>query len=147
MLTHRAILFMSDETIEFNAWKQISLMDFLMPQSKPTITAELIEWAVKTSNKHFGPLVTTCLTLSAAMGLVGVASCGIPFVPPAGKVAIVLGALGIIASIAGMLLVWPRGGRIRVLFILFGVLLLTLNGITIWAGQLGKHLIDYIESH
>ncbi len=48
-----------------------------MPQSEPTITAELVEWAVKSSNKHFGPLLTTCLMLSAAMGIVGVASCGI----------------------------------------------------------------------
>ena len=111
------------------------------------IAAELIEGAVKTSNKHFGPLLTTCLTLSVALGVVGVASCGIPFVSPAGKVAIVLGVLGIVASIAGVLLAWPRGGRVRVLFILFGVLLLTLNGIAIWVGQLGKHLIDYIEGH
>ncbi len=118
-----------------------------MPQSEPTITAELVEWAVKSSNKHFGPPLTTCLMLSTAMCIVGVASCGIPFVPPAGKVAIALGVLGMIAGIAGMLLAWPRGGRIRVLFIVFGVLLLALNGIAICAGQLGKHLIDYLEGH
>lgn len=111
------------------------------------ITAELIERAVKTSNKHFGPRLTTCLTLSAAMGLVGVASCGIPFVRSFGKVAIVLGVLGIIAGIAGLWLAWPRGGRVRVLVILLGVLLLTLNGVAIWAGQSGKHLIDYLEGH
>lgn len=111
------------------------------------IMAELIEWAVKTTNKHFGPLLTTCLMLSAAMGIVGVASCGIPFVPPAGNVAIALGVLGMIAGITGMVLAWPRGGRIRVLFIVFGVLLLALNGIAIWAGQSGKHLIDYLEGH
>lgn len=111
------------------------------------IVAELIEGAVKTSNKHFGPLLTTCLALSASLGFFGVASCGIPFVPPAEKVAIALGVLGIMAGIAGMLLAWPRGGRVRVLFILFGVLLLTLNGIAIWAGQSGKHLIDYIEGN
>lgn len=118
-----------------------------MPQSKPTITAELIQCAVKSSNKHFGPLLTTCLTVSAAMGIVGIASCGIPFVPPAGKAAIALGVLGIIAAIAGMILAWPREGRTRVLFLIFGTLLLMLNGVAIWAGQLGKHLIDYLEKH
>ncbi len=52
-----------------------------------------------------------------------------------------------IAGIAGMVLAWPRGGRIRVLFIFFGVLLLALNGIAIWVGQSSKHLIDYLEGH
>jgi len=116
-----------------------------MPESN--IIAECIETTLKTSNKHFGPLLTTCLTLSAAMGIVGVASCGIPFVPPAGKVAIALGVLGIMAAIAGVLLAWPRGGHIQRLFILFGVLLLTLNGVAIWVSQSGKHLIDHLEGH
>lgn len=118
-----------------------------MPQSRPTLTALLIERGVKTSNNHFGPLLTTCLTLSAALGVIGVLSCGIPFVPPLGTVAIVLGISGIIAGLVGMWLAWPRGGRIRVLFILFGMLLLALNGVAIRAGQLGKHLIDYLEGH
>jgi hypothetical protein len=118
-----------------------------MPQSKPTITAELIQCVVKSSNKHFGPLLTTCLTLSAALGVVGTLSCGIPFVPPVGAVAIALGVMGAIPAVAAIILAWPRGGRIRVLFILFGMLLLTLNGVAIRAGQSGKHLIDYLEGH
>lgn len=107
--------------------------------------AELIEWCVKTSNKEFGPLLTTCLALSTALGLAGIAGCGIPFVPPLGKVTIALGVNGAIAAIVGMILAWPRGGRTRVLFIILGVLLLALNGAAIWAGQLGRHLIDYFE--
>jgi hypothetical protein len=81
------------------------------------------------------------------MGVVGVVSCGIPFVPSAGKAAIVLGVLGVIAAIAGMILAWPRAGRTRVSFVILGVLLLALNGVAIWAGRLGKHLIDYMEGH
>lgn len=116
-----------------------------MPEE--SIVAALIERAVKTANNQFGPLLTTCLTLSAALGIVGVASCGIPFVPRAGKVAIALGVLGIVVGIAGVWLAWLRGGRIRVLFLFFGAVLITLNGFAIWAGQLGRHLIDYFEGH
>lgn len=118
-----------------------------MPQSRQTFTAALIEGGVRTSNKHFGPLLTTCLTLSGALGVVGVLSCGIPFVPPAGKVAIALGVIGAIAAITGTIVAWPRGGRTRMAFIVFGVLLLALNGVAIWVGTLGKHLIDYLEGH
>lgn len=98
------------------------------------IVADLIESVVKTSNKHLGPLLTTCLTLSAAMGVVGIANCGIPFLPPAGTVAIAFGVMGVIPAIAGIILAWPRGGHVRVLFVLFGTLLLALNGVAIWVG-------------
>lgn len=110
--------------------------------SESPIVAGLIEWAVKTSNKRFGPVLTTCLISSTALGIVGVASCGIPFVPPVGKVAISLGILGIIVAMAGMILAWPRGGNTRMLFLIFGMLLLGLNSVAIWVGQLGKHLFD-----
>jgi hypothetical protein len=90
-------------------------------------------------------MVTACLTLSAAMAFVGVVSCGLPFVPPLAVVALSLGTLGSMAAITAVVLAWPRGNRVRSLVIAIGVLLIMLNGVAIWAGQLGRHLIDYFE--
>ena len=121
--------------------------EFLMPQSKSTITAELIQCAMKSSNKDFGALLTTCFTLSTALGIAGVVSCGIPFVPPVGKAGTVLVVLGIIPAIARMIPGWPRDGRTRVSLLTFGVSLLAFNSVASGAGQWSEHLIDYTDGH
>lgn len=83
---------------------------------------------------------------SAGLGFLAVTVCGIPFVPPASRLAVVLGIAGGLAALASVVFAFLRG-RVAMLFLAIVGVLLTLNGFAISLGRLGKHLIDYLEGH
>lgn len=111
------------------------------------LLGDLIKFVILKIQKRIDTGLLVSTGLSAGLGLAGIASCGIPFVPPVSTLAIVLGILGGITALVPVVLAWPCGRRTRVLFIAIGAGLLLLNGAAVWAGRLGKHLIDYLEGH
>lgn len=94
-----------------------------------------------------GVTAWSLVALSAGLGLIAIASCGIPFVPPASTLAIVFGAMGCLAAVAAVVFAFLRGRTAKITFVAIGGVLLMLNGFAIYLGRLGKHLIDYLEGH
>lgn len=84
--------------------------------------------------------------ISAGLGFIAIASCGIPFVQPASTLAIILGSAGCLAAITAMIFAFLKQRSKRMLLVI-AVVLLTVNGFAIWFGRLGKHLIDFLEGH
>jgi uncharacterized RDD family membrane protein YckC len=85
--------------------------------------------------------------MSAGLGFVALALCGIPFVPPASTVAIVLGIAGCLSAVASVVSAFLCGRPVNVTILVIGIRLVALNGFAISLGQLGKHLIDCLEAH
>ena len=94
-----------------------------------------------------GVIAWMLAAISAAFGFLAIASCGIPFVPPASNFAIILGVMGCLAAVASVGFAFVRGQTTRATFLLVGGVLVAVNGFAIWFGRLGKHLIDYLEGH
>lgn len=94
-----------------------------------------------------GMIAWLLAAISAGLGLIGIASCGIPFVPPASTLAIILGTMGGLAAITAMAFAFLSRRKTKLTFVVLGVVLLALNGLAISLGRLGKHLIDWLEGH
>ena len=83
--------------------------------------------------------------ISAGLGVVAIASCGIPFVAPSSTFAIVLGVAGCLAAVASVGCGFVSRRSVKATLIVIAGVLLAVNGFAIWIGRLGRHLIDYLE--
>lgn len=99
------------------------------------------------------PVISQCVmawllaAIGVGFGFIAVASCGIPFVPPASTLAIVLGTMGSLVAVASVAVAFRCGHSMKTIFLIIGGVLLALNWFAISLGRMGKHLIDYLEGH
>ena len=92
-----------------------------------------------------GPVIIT--SLGIATGALALVICGIPFVAPMSRAAVVLSVVGLLLAVLGLVWQGITKRRWSVLLVVLTAFALATNAFAFRFAKLGKHLIDFLEGH